>query len=855
MTEIYQITNKKGLHHTDQKNKLPNYIMPEISRKHNLHPDVEWDGVNLFTKLIANYKPTFAVFPKGKNKSCIHIQGGFSDTTKNILNILEKKPDNSLGVILGVAKEQPADWGTKKEHINSAGYPKAWGASDSHIDYLNVFVVEGDPENMDLATQRDLLKKAGLPDYSFSVDSGNRSLHAYYIADKTPPDKWKNIQERLIQQLQDKVPELKVDGSIKNPARVMRCVGGRHSKTNKFCEFFEFNDVGYSWEEFDKLLPPLREKKNNSINKEKKNFISDIARKDYKGDKGWLDRLKDKPEERRKYVVEMLKHIPIHEGAGKGRRLRICIPVLAGLVSEYGNEAISICNDAGWHGEEWDPEHEVQYLQDHQDCDLGTLVHHARECGWIHPYEKNKPEVHKDVKLADVFPTEVSNSIETVTAYLPHKDTLKILTFMSAVAPLIRLGTKINCIPTTNFVVPLNLFACVIGASGSKKTPLMNLLLQEPLKEVKKDLARANFKAGQQYVSDLADYKNNGGDKPEKPPYPIISTRDATTEALEKQLMDQERVKMGLLRFNDELAGLIKSFNKYSQGRGSDEEFLLELYDGSGFQTQRMDENRYCEETAVTIFGGGQPEVLTKLHRGQDANGLWARFIFDYSAAIPKRLPTVVTPEERSKFKKAANYLSSFISEVKDFRTNTLELTDEALKRFSDYELERQELAAKKNLKSSHAATYNKSAGKVARVAGILWIMKQVQIKIKNKISQGDSYVDEPPDNQVDISTINNAIELVNYWDSVSINVDNKASENSKDVILRRLLNIAEKESKGPVAFNVIYKKLSFDHRKKYQYEEVKELIKKLEELGLGSVSKGPREGYLFKAEKPWPTG
>ena len=38
-------------------------------------------------------------------------------------------------------------------------------------------------------------------------------------------------------------------------------------------------------------------------------------------------------------------------------------------------------------------------------------------------------------------------------------------------------------------------------------------------------------------------------------------------------------------------------------------------------------------------------------------------------------------------------------------------------------------------------------------------------------------------------------------------------------------------------------------------YEEVKELIKKLEELGLGLVSKGPREGLLFKADKPWPTG
>ena len=95
----------------------------------------------------------------------------------------------------------------------------------------------------------------------------------------------------------------------------------------------------------------------------------------------------------------------------------------------------------------------------------------------------------------------------------------------------------------------------------------------------------------------------------------------------------------------------------------------------------------------------------------------------------------------------------------------------EAQKVFSDYEFERQQLAANKNIKSAHANTYNKSAGKVGRVAGILWIMHQVQKKIKNKILQGDSYVDLPPENLVDISTVNNAIELVNYWDSVSINV------------------------------------------------------------------------------------
>ena len=72
MTEIQQIPNKKGLRQQTSINKLTTTIMPEISRKHNLKPDVGWDGVELFTDLIANPNPIFAVFPKGKNKACIN---------------------------------------------------------------------------------------------------------------------------------------------------------------------------------------------------------------------------------------------------------------------------------------------------------------------------------------------------------------------------------------------------------------------------------------------------------------------------------------------------------------------------------------------------------------------------------------------------------------------------------------------------------------------------------------------------------------------------------------------------------------------------------------------------------------
>ena len=66
-------------------------------------------------------------------------------------------------------------------------------------------------------------------------------------------------------------------------------------------------------------------------------------------------------------------------------------------------------------------------------------------------------------------------------------------------------------------------------------------------------------------------------------------------------------------------------------------------------------------------------------------------------------------------------------------------------------------------------------------------------------------------------------------------------------------MNIAGKR-KAPVPFHEIYKQLSFDHRKIYKYEEISELMEKLQELGHGSVIKGPREGKCLKAEKHWPT-
>ena len=69
--------------------------------------------------------------------------------------------------------------------------------------------------------------------------------------------------------------------------------------------------------------------------------------------------------------------------------------------------------------------------------------------------QKDQKVINKNIKVDEVFPAEVSNSIQTVTTYLPYKDTLKFLPFCTRFAPLVRLGTKIICNPYSDFAIPL----------------------------------------------------------------------------------------------------------------------------------------------------------------------------------------------------------------------------------------------------------------------------------------------------------------------------------------------------------------------------------------------------------------
>jgi hypothetical protein len=77
-------------------------------------------------------------------------------------------------------------------------------------------------DNLDKVIQRELWKTLGLPEPTFQVDTGGKSIHSYWVFDQPLSiEKWCSLQRDLLE-LADG------DRSIKNPARVMRLAGAWH---------------------------------------------------------------------------------------------------------------------------------------------------------------------------------------------------------------------------------------------------------------------------------------------------------------------------------------------------------------------------------------------------------------------------------------------------------------------------------------------------------------------------------------------------------------------------------------------------------------------------------------------------
>ena len=123
-------------------------------------PPIDRDQITRFVEAIRHPRPIYAVF--GGNG------GNFTDLDAAI-GMVQRHPKLSLGLRIGVAKPEPI--------VHAS---RVWGTKNDHIEGFRVVFAEcgGDLSHSE---QIELPVRAGLPQPSLQIDTGNKSIHHYWI--------------------------------------------------------------------------------------------------------------------------------------------------------------------------------------------------------------------------------------------------------------------------------------------------------------------------------------------------------------------------------------------------------------------------------------------------------------------------------------------------------------------------------------------------------------------------------------------------------------------------------------------------------------------------------------------------
>ncbi len=114
-------------------------------------------------------------------------------------------------------------------------------------------------DNMAKELQIDLWQSLGLPEPTFQVDTGGKSIHSYWVFGvPCPIGDWKSLQADLIKFTD-------ADPQNKNPSRVMRLAGFKHQKTGELARIVTNSGTRYSFDQIRGIVPAQAPKENRQM--------------------------------------------------------------------------------------------------------------------------------------------------------------------------------------------------------------------------------------------------------------------------------------------------------------------------------------------------------------------------------------------------------------------------------------------------------------------------------------------------------------------------------------------------------------------------------------------------------------
>jgi hypothetical protein len=447
------------------------------------------------------------------------------------------------------------------------------------------------------------------------------------------------------------------------------------------------------------------------------------------------------------------------------------------------------------------------------------------------------------ITLDRLFPLPLADALKRITEYLPYCDHVVATAYLAGISGLVKLGTTICGNPYTDFVTPANLYVATVGRSGQKKTPLEKLLVRRPAHELKREMAAANTRAMEAWREQCRGCKT----KDDRPPMPVaiyLQIQDYTGEAFVQQLQELDKRGLSVLVLRDELSGLFGSMNAYRSGRGSDEQQLLELFDGQAYTSLRVSAgDRSYDRCQVSIYGAIQPGVLRELIKGGDPSGKWARFLFSPLPENTVPLPTLISDEGVAAVNGANQALQAYARRIYTMPAHHYQLDLEAIEAFSVYEYNKQIQAQQARL-DAQGALYGKSAGKVLRVAVLLHLLELAVLNEQGEV-------------EVPVATLQRAIELVDAMDDWALGFHEQAAagdeEGGVSSLMRRIHTLARK-ARSAVTWGQLRQQMNAKEKKGTNAGLAEQAMQALAELGVGEVSEGPRGGLLYRATGDLPS-
>ena len=640
------------------------------------------------------------------------------------------------------------------------------GDIDDEITSVPALFVEWDdkPVNWQLSAWEEL----GLPEPTFQVNTGNKSVHTYWVLDEPiAPDKWKELQLRLIAQCGS-------DPSLKNPSRVMRVPGCPHTATGKLAKIVNEPGHRYSLGALESAIAPLPAPAPPKTKREPTEAHS------------------------RDTVLEALHCIPPRV-SGEGQTepsYDDWMAILWAVASELGpDEAAAV---VAAHCPGWDEDLVMKARDSNGSYSIGTLFYWAKKFGYRNPKGQTSdsldPERFRDlaeetqrlsalgdcILLEDYLDPELAWHLRVVSKSTGLPDASVLGLFLTCASCLLPVGSKVIGSRGHSFSQTMTLFSMLVGRSGVAKTPTLNKLIHDPLLLIRKTLAKEYAESQQAWREQCKGMKKD--ERPEPPPMRVLQPTSATGEALQMLCANNEQLSLGALLCPDEISGLFGGFNAYRQGRGNDQQLFLELYDGKGHQVLRIKGCRSYEHSQVSIIGGIQPDVLGKMLRpsgtAEDSDGFWSRFLYFQISEMPPRL---CPDDDGSAYERSTQFLQGWLHELFANREpREFELNYEARTLFLDWEYDAK-LRAHGARNAAHAAVFGKTPGKVLRIAGLLHFL-----------NDSDGHITPEP--------LLRAMSFVEWADEWAIKLYEEAGDKTlrtTEWLARRLVSKAEKTKGG----------------------------------------------------------